>query len=123
MSSRFDPADRRSDDVIVAIHAAARTIATAITEGLKHMANAETQALADLANAVPGNTSPLFELHVGEGPFFQLIGFEGGGALYLVGLTRPTPLTYRQAHAVRLACRHALGEPGVRAADPSGGPA
>ncbi len=78
-------------------------------------------SIAHLANAVPGNTSPLFELHVGEGPFFQLIGFESAEALYLIGLTRATPLTYRQAHAVRLACRHALGEPGVRAADPSGG--
>lgn len=65
-------------------------------------------AIAHLANAVPGNTSPLFELHVGEGPFFQLIGFDGGTSLYLIGLTRATPLTYRQAHAIRLACRHAL---------------
>jgi hypothetical protein len=78
-------------------------------------------SIAHLANAIPGNQSPLFELHVGEGPFFQLIGFESGPGLYLIGLTRATPLTYRQAHAVRLACRHALGEPGVRAADPSGG--
>ena len=31
-------------------------------------------------------------------------------ALYVVGLTRPTPLTPRQAHAIRLACRHALGD-------------
>ena len=78
-------------------------------------------SIAHLANSVPGNTSPLFELHIGEGPFFQLIGFELAEALYLIGLTRATPLTYRQAHAVRLACRHALGEPGVRAADPTGG--
>lgn len=75
-------------------------------------------SVTHLANAIPGNQSPLFELHVGEGPFFQLIGFDGGGSLYLIGLTRATPLTYRQAHAVRLACRHALTEP-----DRSGGAA
>ncbi|MFO0756504.1 MAG: hypothetical protein U0359_08445 [Byssovorax sp.] len=67
-------------------------------------------AVSQLAAGLPGNTSPLFELHVGEGPFFQLIGFEAGGSLYLVGLTRQNPLTPRQAHAIRLACRHALGE-------------
>ncbi len=67
-------------------------------------------AVAQLAAGLPGNTSPLFELHIGEGPFFQLIGFEAGGSLYLVGLTRQNPLTPRQAHAIRLACRHALGE-------------
>ncbi|MEO7327653.1 MAG: hypothetical protein ABI193_03675 [Minicystis sp.] len=67
-------------------------------------------AVSQLAAGIPGNTSPLFELHIGEGPFFQLIGFEAGGSLYLVGLTRPHPLTPRQAHAIRLACRHALGE-------------
>jgi hypothetical protein len=67
-------------------------------------------SVSQLAAGLPGNTSPLFELHVGEGPFFQLIGFEAGGSLYLVGLTRQNPLTPRQAHAIRLACRHALGE-------------
>jgi hypothetical protein len=65
-------------------------------------------AVAHLAASVPGNSSALFEVHLGEGPFFQLIGFEIASAIYLVGLTRATPLTYRQAHAVRLACRHAL---------------
>ena len=67
-------------------------------------------AILQLAAGLPGATSPIFELHLGEGPFFQLIGFEAGGALYLVGLTRSHPLTPRQAHAIRLACRHALGE-------------
>ncbi|MFT3773415.1 MAG: hypothetical protein QM820_49180 [Minicystis sp.] len=76
-------------------------------------------AVAHLAAAVPGNSSTLFELHVGEGPFFQLIGFEIASALYLVGLTRATPLTYRQAHAIRLACRHALAD--VDAAHAGGG--
>jgi hypothetical protein len=66
-------------------------------------------SVVGLASALPGNASPLFELHVGEGPFFQLIGFQAGTALYVVGLSRRTPLTPRQAHAVRLACRHALG--------------
>ena len=67
-------------------------------------------AVAQLAAALPGNTSAIFELHLGEGPFFQLIGFGVGSSLYLVGLTRTTPLSPRQAHAVRLACRHALGK-------------
>ena len=65
--------------------------------------------VAGLADALPLAAAPLFEMHVGDGPFFQLIGFQAGASLYLVGLTRKTPLTPRQAHAVRLACRHALG--------------
>jgi hypothetical protein len=67
-------------------------------------------SIASLAAAVPGNHSPLFELHVGEGPFFQLIGFQVGTALFIVGLNRQTPLGPKQAHAIRLACRHALGD-------------
>ena len=67
-------------------------------------------SIATLATAVPGNLPPLFELHLGEGPFFQLIGFQVGPTLFIVGLNRPTPLTPRQAHAIRLACRHALGD-------------
>jgi hypothetical protein len=67
-------------------------------------------AIAQLATSIPGNTSAIFEMHLGEGPFFQLIGFQVAGALYLVGLMRGSPLTPRQAHAIRLACRHALGE-------------
>jgi hypothetical protein len=67
-------------------------------------------AVAQLATSIPGNTSAIFEMHLGEGPFFQLIGFQVAGALYLVGLSRSSPLTPRQAHAIRLACRHALGE-------------
>lgn len=67
-------------------------------------------AVAQLAASIPGKTSAVFEMHVGEGPFFQLIGFEVARALYLVGLMRSAPLTPRQVHAVRLACRHALGE-------------
>jgi hypothetical protein len=67
-------------------------------------------AVVQLAASMPGNTSAVFEMHVGEGPFFQLIGFEVARVLYLVGLTRGAPLTPRQAHAIRLACRHALGE-------------
>jgi len=63
-----------------------------------------------LVASLPGSTAPLFELHVGDGPFFQLVGFEAHGAPYLVGLTRATPLNPRQAHAIRLACRHALGD-------------
>jgi hypothetical protein len=66
-------------------------------------------SVAHLVAAIPGSGSALFELHVGEGPFFQLIGFEVGSSSYVVGFHRPTPLGFRQAHAVRLACRHALG--------------
>lgn len=73
-------------------------------------------AVSHLAASIPGRRSPLFELHVGEGPFFQLIGLEVDETVYLVGLMRETPLTYRQAHAVRLACGHALSEPGSRGA-------
>jgi hypothetical protein len=69
-----------------------------------------SSAVAQLAASIPGNASALFELHMGEGPFFQLVSFEVSSAMYLVGLTRSAPLTPRQAHAIRLACRHALGE-------------
>ncbi len=72
-------------------------------------------AVAHLAASIPGNTSALFEMHVGEGPFFQVIGFEAAGAPFVVGFQRGTPLAFRQAHAVRLACRHALGGDGTDA--------
>ncbi len=42
-----------------------------------------------LAAAIPGNSSALFELHVGEGPFFQLIGFEAAMSSYVVGSPSP----------------------------------
>jgi hypothetical protein len=67
-------------------------------------------SIASLAAAVPGNHTPVFELHVGEGPFFQIIGFMVGASLFIVGMNRTTPLTPKQAHAIRLACRHALGD-------------
>lgn len=67
-------------------------------------------SVASLAAAIPGNVSSLFELHLGEGPFFQLIGFQAGASVYVVGFTRGAPLTPRQSHAIRLACRHALGD-------------
>jgi hypothetical protein len=66
-------------------------------------------AVAHLAATLPGNESSLFEMHAGDGPFFQLIGFDVARTSYVVGFQRPTPLGFRQAHAVRLACRHALG--------------
>ena len=65
-------------------------------------------AVSALAAALPGAPSPLFELHVGDGPFFQLIGFQVNASAYVVGLVRPTPLNPRQAQAIRVACRHAL---------------
>jgi hypothetical protein len=67
-------------------------------------------SIAALASAVPGAPSPQFELHIGEGPFYQVIGFKAGNTLFIVGLNRNTPLTPRQAHAIRLACRYALGD-------------
>ncbi len=67
-------------------------------------------SIATLAQAVPGSPSPQFELHIGEGPFYQIIGFKAGTTLFIVGLNRNTPLTPRQAHAIRLACRYALGD-------------
>lgn len=67
-------------------------------------------SIATLASAVPGNPSPQFELHIGEGPYYQIIGFKAGPTLFIVGLNRNTPLTPRQAHAIRLACRYALGD-------------
>lgn len=48
----FHPEDERHDSLIEAIGKASHLIASAITEGFKHMANAETQALADLSAAV-----------------------------------------------------------------------
>ena len=47
-----EPSERHSDALIAAIHAAAHTVAKAITEGFIHMASVEDQALADLAAAV-----------------------------------------------------------------------
>jgi hypothetical protein len=67
-------------------------------------------SIATLAAAVPGSPSPQFELHIGEGPYYQIIGFKAGNTLFIVGLNRNTPLTPRQAHAIRLACRYALGD-------------
>jgi hypothetical protein len=68
-------------------------------------------SIATLLHALPGHPSPLFEVHIGEGPFFQLIGFTAAKGTYVVGLTRQAALSPRQAHAIRLACRHAFGEP------------
>ena len=92
------------------VDAAGLPLAGAVYDAEARLARsgAIANGVADLAAVLPG-APPLFELHVGEGPFFQLIGFQAGASLYVVGLTRKTPLTPRQAHAVRLACRHALG--------------
>ena len=100
-----------ASDVFIA-DAAGMPIAGAIEGAEARLAGAGVVAssITQLAAAIPGKASSLFELHIGEGPFFQLVGFEIKNALYLVGLTRATPLTYRQAHAIRLAVRHALGE-------------
>ncbi|WP_437722455.1 hypothetical protein [Sorangium sp. So ce861] len=65
-------------------------------------------AIGSLVAALPGAPSQRFELCVGDGPFFQLIGFQARSAAYIVGLMRPVPLMPREAHAVRIACRHAL---------------
>lgn len=68
-------------------------------------------SIATLLQALPGQPAPLFEVHIGDGPYFHLIGFHAAKGTYVVGLTRHEPLSPRQAHAVRLACRHAFGEP------------
>ena len=68
-------------------------------------------SIATLLHALPGHPAPLFEVNIGDGPYFQLIGFVAAKGSYVVGLTRQTPLSPRQAHAIRLACRHAFGEP------------
>lgn len=68
------------------------------------------RSLSSLADSIPGAMSHLFELHLGEGPFLQLVGFKAGATMYIVGFLRSTPLTPRQSHAIRLACRHALGD-------------
>ncbi|EYF07196.1 hypothetical protein [Chondromyces apiculatus] len=74
-------------------------------------------AAAALAKSLPGAPpSGAFELHLGEGPYFQLIGFQVRGNGYLVGMVCPSPLTPRQAGAIRLACLQTLG-------DALGGPA
>ncbi|WP_437732027.1 hypothetical protein [Sorangium sp. So ce1335] len=65
-------------------------------------------AIGSLVAALPGAPSQRFELCAGDGPFFQLIGFQVRSAAYIVGLMRPSPLMPREAHAVRLACQHAL---------------
>lgn len=98
-------------DVFIA-DAAGLPMAGAIADAEAQLASSGVVAssIASLAAATPGSTSAIFELHLGEGPFFQLIGFQAGSALFVVGLTRSTPLTPRQAHAIRLACRHALGD-------------
>jgi hypothetical protein len=87
-------------------------IAGAVEDAEARLAGAGLVAasISQLAASLPGSNAPLFELHLGEGPFFQLVGFEAQGSLYLVGLNRATPLNPRQAHAIRLACRHALGD-------------
>lgn len=47
-----EPTERHSDDLIAAIDRAAHTIAHALTEGFRTMADVEAQALADLTTAV-----------------------------------------------------------------------
>jgi hypothetical protein len=47
-----EPSERHNDALIEAIQHAAHLISTAITQGFKHMADREAQALADLQSAV-----------------------------------------------------------------------
>lgn len=49
-----EPSERHNDAVIEAIHAASRHISSSIEQGFKHMADAQTKALADLTTAVSG---------------------------------------------------------------------
>ena len=69
MSGRFDPSDRRSEDLIAAIEQASHRIATAITQGFAHMADAQATALADLSTAIANiadnaSGSPLTNLYL-----------------------------------------------------------
>jgi hypothetical protein len=100
--------------------AAGLPIAGAIADAEARLAatGVVASAVAHLAAAIPGNSSALFEMHVGDGPFFQLIGFEVAAMSYVVGFHRSTPLGFRQAHAVRLACRHALALGGNASPEP-----
>jgi hypothetical protein len=100
-----------ASDVFLA-DAAGLPLAGAIHDADSRLAGAGLVAssIASLATSLPGNHAPLFELHLGEGPFFQIIGFQVGAGLFIVGLTRQMPLSPKQAHAVRLACRQALGD-------------
>ena len=50
--SRFEASERHAEDTIAAIHEASHRISTAITEGFKHMADAQTKALEDLTAAI-----------------------------------------------------------------------
>lgn len=114
-----------AEDVFIA-DSSGLPIAGAIANAEAQLAGAGVvaQSVAALSAATPGLASPMFELHVGEGPFFQLIGFRVGALSYVVGLTRSTPLSPRQAHAIRLACRHALADSfgGVGRAEPTEAP-
>ena len=47
-----EPADRHREDLIAAIDHASHRIATAITQGFAHMADAQATALADLSTAI-----------------------------------------------------------------------
>jgi hypothetical protein len=47
-----EPADRHNDALVEAIDHAARHVATAITQGFAHMADAQATALADLSTAI-----------------------------------------------------------------------
>lgn len=69
-----------------------------------------TASITSLTASVLEHNASSFELHIGEGPVFQLIGFQAGASVYVVGFMRTTPLTPRQSHAIRLACRHALDD-------------
>lgn len=79
-----------------------------VDERLARTGNVAT-SLVGLAATVGATSAPLFEAHMGDGPFFQLVGFSAGSTSYVVGLVRPTPLSPKQAHAIRLACQHTLG--------------
>lgn len=98
-------------DVFLA-DAAGLPLAGAVTDTEAKLAGSGLVAssIASLATAVPGNLSSTFEMHIGEGPCFQLIGFQVGATLFFVGLNRTRPLTPNQSLGIRLACRHALGD-------------
>lgn len=104
-------ADATGASEVFIVDAAGLPIAGAVYDVDERLARTGNVAasLVGLAATVGASAAPLFEAHMGDGPFFQLVGFSAGSASYVVGLVRPSPLSPKQAHAIRLACQHTLG--------------
>ena len=105
-----------ASEVFIADAAGLPIAGTAEPEARLAAAGVVGSSVAHLAAAIPGNSSALFELHVGEGPFFQLIGFDVGAESYLVGFQRATrsATARRTPSASPAAMRSARAEPSTR---------